>query len=71
MSAAPARILNVDGGAIEEGAVADIFIADLNEKYVIDKTKFLSKGKNTPFDGFEVYGLVECTIVDGEVKYKA
>ncbi len=70
-SAAPARILNLDGGAIEEGAVADIFIADLNEKYVIDKTKFLSKGKNTPFDGFEVYGLVECTIVDGEVKYKA
>ena len=70
MSAAPARILGLDGGKLEEGADADIFIADLNEKYVIDGNKFISKGKNTPFNGFEVYGKIKYTIVDGEIKYQ-
>ena len=71
MSAAPARILNLKGGSIAEGAVADFAIADLAAKYVIDSEKFLSKGKNTPFNGTEVYGKIVYTIVDGDVKYGA
>lgn len=71
MSAAPARILGLEGGALAEGAVADIMLADLNAKYVIDSKEFVSKGKNTPFNGTEVYGKVCCTIVDGDVKYRA
>ena len=70
MSAAPAKILNLEGGELKEGAVADVIIVDLNKKTVIDSAKFLSKGKNTPFNGFEVYGEVQCTIVDGAIKYK-
>lgn len=69
VSANPAKILNLDGGKIAVGEVADLAIVDLNERYVIDGNNFLSKGKNTPFNGFEVYGKVEYTIVDGEVKY--
>ncbi len=69
MSAAPARILGLTGGELKEGEPADITIVDLNEKYVIDSKKFLSKGKNTPFNGFEVYGKVLYTIVDGKIKY--
>ena len=53
------------------GMVADIMLADLNAKYVIDSKEFVSKGKNTPFNGTEVYGKVCCTIVDGDVKYGA
>ena len=71
MSAAPARILGLEGGALAEGAVADIMLADLNAKYVIDSKDFVSKGKNTPFNGTEAYGKVCCTIVDGDVKYGA
>ena len=71
MSTAPARILGLEGGALAEGAVADIMLADLNAKYVIDSKEFVSKGKNTPFNGTEVYGKVCCTIVDGDVKYGA
>ena len=71
MSTAPARILGLEGGALAEGAVADIMLADLNAKYVIDSKEFVSKGKNTPFNGTEVYGKVCCTIVDGDVKYRA
>ena len=71
MSAAPASILGLEGGEIREGGVADLTIADLAAKYVIDGEKFLSKGKNTPFNGQEVYGRIAYTIVDGAVKYSA
>ena len=70
MSGAPARILGLDGGEIKEGGVADIMIADLDEKWVIEPEKFVSKGKNNPFGGYQLYGAVKCTIVDGEIKYK-
>ena len=69
MSGAPARILGLEGGVLKEGGVADIMLADLNEKYVIDSRKFVSKGKNTPFNGSEVYGRVKATIVDGKVRF--
>ena len=69
MSASPARILGLEGGALKEGAVADLMLADLNEKYIIDPADFVSKGKNTPFGGKEVYGRVKYTIVDGDVKF--
>ena len=71
MSSSPAKILGLEGGTIEEGAPADLVIADLAEKYVIVPAKFLSKGKNTPFKGFEVYGAIKYTLVDGAIKYKA
>ena len=64
MSGAPARILGLEGGALKEGGVADIMLAD-----VIDSRKFVSKGKNTPFNGSEVYGRVKATIVDGKVRF--
>lgn len=69
MSYNPAKTLNLDGGEIKEGGVADLAIVDLKDKYTIDGNKFLSKGKNTPFNGYEVYGKVCATLVDGEVKY--
>ena len=71
MSAAPARILGLDGGELKEGGVADIMIADVDEEWIVDSSKFVSKGKNTPFNGYELCGVVKYTIVDGEVKYKA
>ncbi len=71
MSYNPAEILGLEGGEIKEGGVADITIADLNKKFVINGNEFISKGKNTPFNGYEVYGKVQYTIVGGEIKYKA
>ncbi|MBQ9728372.1 MAG: dihydroorotase [Clostridia bacterium] len=71
MSAAPARILGLEGGVIEEGGVADLTIANLDETYVVDPKAFVSKGKNSPFGGYELSGVVKYTIVNGNVKYKA
>ncbi len=70
MSANPARILHLEGGRLEAGAPADLTFADLNEKWTVDPAAFVSKGKNTPFAGREVYGRVKCTVVDGEIKYE-
>ena len=71
MSGAPARILGLDGGEIKENGVADLTIADLDEKWVVDPQNFVSKGKNNPFGGMELSGVVKYTIVDGEIKYQA
>lgn len=69
MSTNPCRILGVQGGTLQPGMPADITIADFEEKYVIDKNNFVSKGKNTPFHGREVYGTIAYTIVSGKVVY--
>ena len=70
MSSNPARILGLeDRGGISEGMAADVTVFDPQRTYKIDKDTFASKGKNTPFDGYEVSGEVVCTIVDGRVVY--
>ncbi|MBQ8295963.1 MAG: dihydroorotase [Clostridia bacterium] len=71
MSYNPAQILGLDGGEIKEGGVADLMIADLEETWTIDPQKFVSKGKNNPFGGYSLQGVVKYTIVNGEVKYQA
>ncbi|MDE6357599.1 MAG: dihydroorotase [Eubacteriales bacterium] len=64
----PAKILGrEDIGHLGIGANADITIINPNEKYKIDKEKFLSKAKNTPFNNREVTGKVLYTIVNGEI----
>ncbi len=70
MSLAPARILSLAGGTIEEGGVADLTVADLGRSYTVDPAEFASKGKNTPFAGREVWGKVVLLLVDGEIKYE-
>ena len=70
MSAAPAKILGLDGGEIAEGGVADLTIANLDESWVVEPEKFVSKGKNNPFGGYTLYGAVKYTLVDGVVKYE-
>ena len=71
MSYNPAKILGLDGGEIKEGGVADLMIADLDEEWTVDPEQFVSKGKNNPFKGYTLQGVVKYTIVDGEIKYQA
>lgn len=70
MSANPAGILGLEGGAIAEGLPADLTIVDLSAEYTVDADKWYSKGKNTPFNGKRVKGKVKYTLVGGEIKYQ-
>nr|WP_315103642.1 dihydroorotase [uncultured Catonella sp.] len=70
MSLSPAKLLKNGRGTLKEGAVADLVIADINEEYVIDSDKFLSKGKNTPFNGKKVRGKILYTLCNGKVVFK-
>lgn len=70
MSVNPAKIIGIDKGSLDVGKVADIVIADPEKVYTIDKEKFFSKGKNTPFHGKEVVGQISYTFVGGKLVYQ-
>lgn len=70
MSANPAKLLGLSQGLIEEGLRADLVLIDENETDVIDTRKFVSKGKNNPFNNQKVVGKVIMTIRDGKIAYK-
>ena len=72
MSTNPAKVLGMEDrkGYIKEGMDADIVVFNPNVTEKIDTASFASKGKNTPFQGTEVKGVVAVTIVNGKVVYK-
>jgi dihydroorotase len=70
MSYNPAKILGLKKGVVQEGALADLVVFDPKRSWTVDVEEFLSKGKNTPFDGWNVTGKVLTTIVDGEIAYE-
>jgi dihydroorotase len=70
MAVNPARLLGLAGkGRIAAGADADLTVLDLDSRNTIDKNRFESKGRNTPFDGWTLTGSVAMTIVSGRVAY--
>ena len=71
MSYNPARILGIDRGSLEVGKIADVVIIDPEKEYTINVNTFASKGKNTPFDGKKVKGMVKMTICDGIIVHEA
>ncbi len=70
MSYQPAKIAGINAGTLQEGALADLVLIDPAGEYVIDKTAFASRGKNTPFDGWKVRGKVKMTICEGRIVYE-
>lgn len=70
LSANPARLLGLPNkGRITAGADADLTVLDLGLETTVDKNRFESKGRNTPFDGWTLTGGVVMTIVGGRVAY--
>lgn len=69
LSTTPAQILGIPGGVLDIGLPADITIVDTKREYIVNRDKFYSKGKNTPFHGKKLKGKVIYTIVGGKVVY--
>ncbi|MBQ8801242.1 MAG: amidohydrolase family protein, partial [Clostridium sp.] len=70
MSTNPADVLHLPKGRMSIGVDADLVIFDPDEQWVVDPSKFASKGRNTPFAGCKVRGKVKYTIVKGEVIFE-
>jgi len=62
----PAKRFNLKHkGSLKEGNDADIILVDLKKEFKIDSSKFYSKAKYSPFDGFKGKGKVIKTFVNG------
>ncbi|OCA83896.1 dihydroorotase [Pseudobacillus wudalianchiensis] len=70
MTIKPAQAFGLPYGKLEEGAVADIALIDLQAEKAIDPEKFYSKGKNTPFAGWKCNGWPTATISEGKLVWQ-
>lgn len=67
MSQGPAEIIQIDRGHLTEGAVADVTVFDPALEWTVDKDKFESKSKNSPFLGWKMKGRATEVISEGRL----
>jgi dihydroorotase len=70
MSVSPARTFNLPGGSLRRGSVADVTVFDPQREWTVDPSKFVSKGRNSPYAGQTLHGVVMCTIVGGKIVHR-
>ena len=70
MSCTPARILGVTGGSLRIGEVADITVIDPERRFTFSAEKSCSKGKNTPFDAWNLQGKAVLTFLAGKITHQ-
>jgi dihydroorotase len=66
----PARILKLKNGTLARGAPADITILDPESHCEVRSSEFLSRSRNTPYEGWKLRGGPAATIVRGEVVWR-
>lgn len=71
MSTNPAQAYHIDGGTLAKGGVADVVVFDPTVTWTVEPHRFLSKSRNTPFEGRELVGRVERTIVAGRTVFES
>ena len=69
MSLGAVRILDVPGGSLETGAVADVVVLDPSSIWKYDPAQGYSKSRNSPWAGREMEGQVAYTLVAGKVVF--
>lgn len=65
LSWGPARVFGLPAGTLKKGSTADITIFDPNAEVTIDASRFKSKSRNTPFNGWKLKGAVVGVFVGG------
>jgi dihydroorotase len=63
----PARILNLDRGTLVKDSWADITVLDPEISHEVRSVEFLSRSRNTPFEGWKLRGAPAMTIVKGKI----
>jgi dihydroorotase len=64
----PRKILNLPEIKIEIGEKANLTILDLEKNWVVDVSKFHSKSKNSPFNGFKLVAKPAGVINNGKIE---
>ncbi len=67
----PANILSRPGGRIDVGEIADLIVVDPASHWICEAQNFVSKGKNTAFEGWDFRGRVTHTLIAGEIVHQA
>ena len=49
----------------------EISFWDLQNEYVVDPDRFLSKGRSTPFEGERLFGKCLATVFNGKIVYQS
>lgn len=68
MALNPARMYHLDAGYIGESGPADLCVFNAKAAWVPEE--FVSRSQNSPFKGRTLKGVVDYTIVDGEIIYQ-
>jgi dihydroorotase len=58
LSRNPYRILGLTEPKIKDGEIANLTIIDPEANWIVDKTKFKSRSRNTPFNGWKLTGKI-------------
>jgi len=67
MTLNPAEILQINKGNLKVGSDADLVIIDTNKEFTVRSDQFVSKGKNTPFEGWMTKGRPVLTVCMGKI----
>ncbi len=70
MSCKPAKVFHLPGGSLARGSLGDVSVFDPAKQWVVDPSRFRSKGRNTPYGGHELQGQAILTLVGGRVVYR-
>ncbi|MGB9600423.1 MAG: dihydroorotase, partial [Myxococcota bacterium] len=63
------KVIGIAPNSLTAGSEANITIIDPKKEWVVDSSRFLSKARNTPFDGYKLKGKAVATIVSGRIVY--
>ena len=66
----PARLLGTDLGTLGVGAAADLCLFNPNEQWEFTPEQMHSRGRNTPFAGWQFKGRVVATIFNGKIVFE-
>jgi dihydroorotase len=67
MCITPSKLMGINKGTLMPGADADITVINPDKTYKVNSSKFLSKGKNSPFNKWTLTSTIEKTISMGKV----
>ena len=66
-----AQAAGLSAGRLAVDSVADVCVFDPGAYRLINKAGFKSAGKNSPFLGYELPGVVRATVTAGDIAYEA